>query len=60
MGCDGIWEGIQNQKIVFEIYQEISLQLGVDEEKEKEIGQEEVLLVENLDLKSIVKDILHN
>ena len=28
--------------------------------EEKEIGQEEVLLVENLDLKSIVRDILHN
>lgn len=41
MGCDGIWEGKQNQKMIFEIYHEISLQLGIDEESEKELGTKE-------------------
>ena len=60
MGCDGIWEGKQNQKIVFEIYHEISLQLGIDEESEKELGKQEELQAEIIDLEGIVKDILHN
>ena len=60
MGCDGIWEGKQNQKIIFEIYHEISLQLGIDEESEKELGKQEDLQTEIIDLKGILKDLLHN
>ena len=60
MGCDGIWEGKQNQKMIVEIYHEISLQLGIDEESENQRGQQEELQVKNIDIKSIVKDILLN
>jgi len=34
MGCDGIWEGQTNQKMVFELYHELTMQLGLDEATE--------------------------
>jgi len=46
--------------MILEIYHEISLQLGIDEESEKELGTQEDILVENIDIKGIIKDILHN
>lgn len=46
--------------MIFEIYHEISLQLGIDEESEEKLGAKEEVVIQNIDMKGIVKDILHN
>lgn len=46
--------------MVFELYHELALQLGIDDATEKEYGSENDIDCSIIDLKAIVKDILHN